>query len=50
MALLPFLLFANLIAALTFGSIEPGANWPSSMYFSVSSMVIISKLFSVGLL
>ena len=36
--------------ASTFGSMLPGANWPSSMYFSASATVMESSSFCSGVL
>ena len=39
----PFRDWANFTAAWTFGSMEPGANWPSSIYRSASAGVRLSS-------
>ena len=49
MAFLPGFDSANLMAASTFGSIEPGAKCFSSMYCLASLIVITSRFFWSGL-
>ena len=47
-ARLPAFARAKVMAASTFGSMEPGANWPSRHHFSASSAVISEIPRSVG--